>query len=101
MEKRLSGLAFTGRFLKEAAFFYVNEGEGESIRKPSAAERARFLSASREESAARTGSGFFSRGKIRVFRRDSPEPLRSSAVPRKTSRERRKKPEWSEDISES
>jgi hypothetical protein len=36
--------------------------------------RARFLSACREESGARTGNGFFSRGKSRVFLRDSPEP---------------------------
>jgi hypothetical protein len=50
------------------------KGEGEFLRKPSAAERARFLSACREESGARTGSEFSSRGKIRVFRRDSPEP---------------------------
>jgi hypothetical protein len=51
-------------------------GEGESLRKPSAAERARFLSACREESGARTGREFFTLGKMRVFRRDSPEPLR-------------------------
>jgi hypothetical protein len=55
--------------------------EGESIRKPSAAARAWFLSASREESRARTGSGFFTLGKIRVFLKDSPELLRAFLQP--------------------
>ena len=40
---------------------------------PSAAQRAWLLSFWREESGARTGKGFFSPGKIRVFRMDSPE----------------------------
>jgi fused signal recognition particle receptor len=60
---------------KVGAGHFFTQGEGESLRKPSAAQRARFLSDCREESGARTGSGFFSRGKIRVFRRDSPEPF--------------------------
>jgi hypothetical protein len=55
--------------------FRIKAGEGESLRKPSAAERAGFLSACREESGARTGREFSSRGKIRVFLRESPEPV--------------------------
>jgi len=46
--------------------------QGESRRKPSAGERAWFLDCNVEESKARTGSGFSSLGKIRVFMRDSP-----------------------------
>ena len=46
--------------------------QGESRRKPSAAEWAWFLDGEVEESEARTGSRFSSLGKIRVFMRDSP-----------------------------
>jgi hypothetical protein len=79
MEKRPRRFSLPETFYEGSPSFDIDGGEGESIRKPSAAQRAWFLSACREESGARTGSGFSSRGKRRVFRMDSPEPEFRSA----------------------